>query len=194
MTNGLAAGVAFLPILLFLAIVVGVIALVAGIYNSLVTKRNRVDNAWAQVKVQLKRRWDLIPNLVETVKGYAVHEASTLEAVISARNTAMGAAGDVKSQLEAENALTGTLRSLFAVAEAYPELKANTNFLQLQAELADTENKIAYSRQFFNDTVLMYNNAIQVFPAVLLAGLFGFTARESFDISEEESQAVKVSF
>lgn len=189
-----AAGIAFLPIILFIVFVVVVLGLIAGLYNSLVQKRNRVDNAWAQVKVQLKRRWDLIPNLVETVKGYAAHESSTLEAVIAARNTAMGAAGDLKSSMEAENALSGTLRSLFAVAEAYPELKANTNFLQLQAELTDTENKIAYSRQFFNDTVLIYNNAIQMFPANLLAGLFGFTARDSFDISEEESQAVKVSF
>lgn len=186
--------VMYLPIILFLAIIILFGGFFIGLYNGLVQKRNRVDNAWAQVKVQLKRRWDLIPNLVETVKGYASHESQTFEAVTAARNNAMGAGNDPRVSQEAENMLTGTLRSLFAVAEAYPDLKANTNFNQLQAELTETENKIAYSRQFFNDTVLIYNNAIQVFPAVLVAGLLGFTKRDSFDIADAESEPVQVKF
>src|SRR5512133_2415800 len=152
-------------------------AIVIGIYNRLVTLRNRVDNAWSQIDVQLRRRYDLIPNLVETVKGYAAHEKETLERVIQARNAAMSAEG-VKAQGEAENMLTGTLKSLFALAENYPDLKANQNFLMLQEELAGTESKIAYARQFYNDSVMSFNTAQQVFPASMLAGMFGFTPRD----------------
>jgi LemA protein len=174
-------------------LVVAVLFAAIGIYNGLVVKRNRVDNAWSQIDVQLRRRYDLIPNLVETVKGYAAHEKETLEKVIAARNAAMSAEG-VKAQGEAENMLTGTLRSLFAVAEAYPDLKANQNFLMLQEELTGTESKIAYARQFYNDSVMTYNTAQQVFPASLLAGMFGFTPREYFEIEEEAKEPVKVQF
>lgn len=165
------------------------------IYNSLVQLRQRVKNAWSQVDVQLKRRYDLIPNLVNTVKGYAQHEKSTLESVTQARNMAM-AAGNVKEQAEAENMLSGALRSLFAVAEAYPELKANTNFLQLQGELSDTESKIAFARQFYNDTVQKFNTKIEVFPNNLVAGLLGFQIADYFTLQGEPEiqQAVKVEF
>jgi len=165
------------------------------IYNSLVQLRQRVKNAWSQVDVQLKRRYDLIPNLVNTVKGYAQHEKSTLESVTQARNMAM-AAGNVKEQAEAENMLSGALRSLFAVAEAYPELKANTNFLQLQGELSDTESKIAFARQFYNDTVQKFNTKIEVFPNNLVAGLLGFQIADYFTLQgePETQQAVKVEF
>ncbi|MEX2254948.1 MAG: LemA family protein, partial [Acidimicrobiia bacterium] len=151
-------------------------------YNSLVRSRNRVDNAWSQIDVQLKRRYDLIPNLVETVKGYAAHEKSTFEAVTAARSQAMQVqqGGDVAQQAQAENQLTGALKSLFAVAEQYPDLKANQNFLQLQEELTSTEDRIAYSRQFYNDSVLNYNNSIQTVPKNLLAGMFNFEKREFF--------------
>ena len=164
-----------------------------GTYNRLVMLRNRIENAWAQVQVQLKRRWDLIPNVVATVKGYATHEAETLEAVIAARNAASNAVG-VADVAQAENALTGALRQLFAVAEAYPDLKANQNFLSLQAELTETENKIAYARQFFNDTVMTFNTTLEQFPTVILAGLFGFGRRDSFTVDEAESGPVAVSF
>ena len=137
-------------------------------YNGLVSRRNKVDNAWSQIDVQLKRRYDLIPNLVETVKGYAAHERQTLEAVTQARANAINAQGPGQ-QAEAENVLTGALKSLFAVAEAYPDLKANQNFLNLQEELTSTEDRIAYSRQFYNDSVLSYNTKIQQFPPVLIA-------------------------
>ncbi len=165
------------------------------IYNSLVQLRQRVKNAWSQVDVQLKRRYDLIPNLVNTVKGYAQHEKSTLESVTQARNMAM-AAGNVKEQAEAENMLSGALRSMFAVAEAYPELKANTNFLQLQGELSDTESKIAFARQFYNDTVQKFNTKIEVFPNNLVAGLLGFQMADYFTLQgePETQQAVKVEF
>jgi LemA protein len=165
------------------------------IYNSLVQLRQRVKNAWSQVDVQLKRRYDLIPNLVNTVKGYAQHEKSTLESVTQARNMAM-AAGNVKEQAEAENMLSGALRSLFAVAEAYPELKANTNFLQLQGELSDTESKIAFARQFYNDTVQKFNTKIEVFPNNLVAGPLGFQMADYFTLQGEPEiqQAVKVEF
>lgn len=171
-----------------------VVALWAGTtYNRLVTLRNRIENAWAQVQVQLKRRWDLIPNLVATVKGYATHEASTLEAVIAARNAASNAVG-VADVAQAENALTGALRQLFAVAEAYPDLKANQNFLSLQDELTQTENKIAYARQFFNDTVMTFNTTLEQFPTVILASMFGFSRRESFQVDEAQAEPVAVSF
>jgi len=166
-----------------------------GIYNSLVQLRQRVQNSWSQVDVQLKRRYDLIPNLVNAVKGYAQHESSTFESITKARNMAL-AAGNVKDQAQAENMLSGALKSLFAVAEAYPELKANTNFLQLQTELSDTEGKISFSRQFYNDTVQKLNTKIEVFPNNLLAGLFGFQMVDYFTLQGEPEarQAVKVEF
>lgn len=170
-------------------LVIGLIVL----YNGLVKLRNRIENAWAQIDVQLKRRYDLIPNLVETVKGYAAHERETLEAVIQARNMAMGAQG-VGDQAQAENLLSGALKSLFAVSEAYPDLKANQNFLNLQEELTGTEGRIAYPRQFYNDTVLRYNTKIQTFPAVVIAGMMRFTPREYFEAEPESRENVQVSF
>jgi len=165
------------------------------IYNGLVQLRQRVQNAWAQVDVQLKRRYDLIPNLVNTVKGYAQHERETLEKVTQARNMAV-AASNVKDQAQAENMLSGALKSLFAVAEAYPDLKANANFLQLQAELSDTESKIAFARQFFNDTVQKFNTKIEVFPNNLVAGMLGFQMADYFTLQGETEarQIVKVNF
>lgn len=155
-----------------------------GTYNGLVKLRQRVQNAWSQIDVQLKRRYDLIPNLVNTVKGYAAHEKETFEKVTAARTQAM-AAGTVAEQAQAEGALTGALKTLFAVAEAYPELKANTNFLQLQGELSETENKIAFSRQFYNDTVQKLNTKIELFPTNLIAGMMGFEKAEYFNIEDQ---------
>ena len=167
---------------------------VVSVYNSLVMLRNELDNSWAQIDVQLKRRHDLIPNLVETVKGYAAHERETLEKVIQARNMAV-AAKTPGEAAEAENFLTGALKSLFAVSEAYPDLKANQNFLALQEELTSTENKIAFARQFFNDRTMTYNTRIQQFPANIVAGMFGFAKREFFEVREEAArEAPKVSF
>jgi LemA protein len=181
-------------LLVLLGLVVIVLLWVAGSYNGLVRLRNQVDNAWAQIDVQLKRRHDLIPNLVETVKGYAKHESGTFEAVTQARNMAVSAK-TVGERAEAENVLTGALKSLFAVAEAYPDLKANQNFLALQEELTSTENKISFSRQFYNDSVLSYNTGIQVFPKNLIAELFRFDKRDFFEVkAEEEREAPKVSF
>lgn len=183
----------------FFIIVVLLIVLLAAflisIYNSLVKLRQRVRNAWAQVDVQLRRRYDLIPNLVNTVKGYAQHEKTTLENVTEARNMAVNA-GNIKDKVMAENMLTGALRSLFAVAEAYPDLKANTNFMQLQTELSDTESKIAFSRQFYNDTVQKFNTKIEIFPNNLVAGMLGFTAADYFDLQDEPNarKAVEVEF
>ena len=179
-------------------ILLGVVVLLGlylvALYNGLVQKRNRVDNAWAQIDVQLKRRRDLIPNLVETVKGYAAHERGTFEAVTEARARAAGAQ-TVAETAQAEGLLSQALGRLFAVAEAYPDLKASQNFLDLQAQLKDTEDKIAVSRQVYNDTVLTYNNAIQVFPAVMIAGMFGFTRREFFEIENPADREVpEVSF
>jgi LemA protein len=168
---------------IILAIVVVLAIYLIALYNGLVQKRNRVDNSWAQIDVQLKRRRDLIPNLVETVKGYAAHERGTFEAVTEARAAAAGAQGPAQTAA-AEGFLSQALGRLFAVAEAYPDLKANVNFLDLQAQLRDTEDKIAISRQVYNDTVLTFNNAIQVFPAVLIAGTFGFTRREFFEVED----------
>lgn len=179
-------------IVLLVIVVVLVVALV-GLYNNLVKLRNMVDNAWAQVDVQLQRRLDLIPNLVETVKGYASHESSTLDAVTRARS-AVAHAGSPSDKMQADNALTGTLKSLFAVAEAYPDLKANANFQQLQAELTGTEDKISYMRQSYNDTVMKYNTAIQTFPAVIFASMFGFKERDSFDAAPGSAAAPEVRF
>jgi LemA protein len=170
--------VALIVVLLLLGL------LLAWLYNRLVRLRNRVDNAWAQVEVQLKRRWDLIPNLVETVKGYAAHERETFEAVTEARAQAQRA-GTPAEAAQAEGILGAALGRLFAVAEAYPELQADENFRQLQTELSETENRVAVSRQVYNDSVLTYNNAIQTFPGLVVAGPFGFTAREFFEVGDE---------
>ena len=185
-----------IPALIVGAIVVIVIIFLVVSYNSLVRSRNRIDNAYSQIDVQLKRRYDLIPNLVETVKGYAAHEKSTFEAVTAARANAISAqeGGSPAQQAQAENALSGTLKSLFAVAEAYPDLKANQNFLNLQEELTSTEDRIAYARQFYNDSVLTYNNNIQTFPRSLLAGMFNFDKREYFEGDPEATGPVKVEF
>jgi LemA protein len=176
-----------------IAVVAALVVALILLYNNLVRLRNRVANAWAQVDVQLRRRYDLIPNLVETVKGYAEHERGTFEAVTEARARAQGAQG-VQDQAQAENMLSQALGRLFAVAEAYPELQADENFRQLQDELAQTENRIAVSRQVYNDTVLTYNNAIQTFPALLVAGPFGFAAREFFEAEGEVREAPRVAF
>ena len=162
-------------------------------YNRLVRLRNRVEAAWSQIDVQLRRRHDLIPNLVETVKGYAAHERETLEAVTKARQQAVAAQG-VEEQAQAENMLTATLRQLFAVAEAYPDLKANENFLALQEELTGTESRIAFSRQFYNEQVLAYDNALETFPSNLVAGAFGFKAKEYFEAEDGTREPVRVDF
>lgn len=183
-----------------LLIVIGIIVVLAlifiGTYNSLVGLRNQVKNAWAQIDVQLKRRYDLIPNLVETVKGYKNFERETLEAVVKARNTAVQASSSGAGERgKAEGELTGALSRLMVVVERYPELKANQNFLALQEELASTENKISFSRQYYNDNVLRYNNQTQMFPSNIVAGMTGFTASEFFQVtSEAEKNPVKVSF
>ncbi|MFN0153929.1 MAG: LemA family protein [Gaiella sp.] len=174
---------------IILAVIALLVVWAIAMYNNFVRLRNRVDNAWAQIEVQLKRRWDLIPNLVETVKGYAEHERGTFEAVTEARAAAQRAQGPAQTAA-AEGILGAALGRLFAVAEAYPELQADENFRQLQSELAETENKIAVSRQVYNDTVLSYNNAIQVFPGVLLAGPFNFTKREFFEVEDQAQREV----
>lgn len=181
-----------LLIILIVIIIIILVAIVA-IYNGLVTARNKVKNAWAQIDVQLNRRSDLIPNLVETVKGYAAHESSVFEDVTAARAGLMNANG-VKEIGEANNQLSNTLKTLFAVAENYPELKANENFKELQEQLAQTEDKIAYSRQFYNDTVLMYNNKCQTFPSNIFAGMFGFKEADFFEAAGEARSVPKVEF
>jgi LemA protein len=180
--------------LIIILVVVALIGLyVVFSYNGLVSLRNRIENAWAQIDVQLKRRYDLIPNLVETVKGYAAHERQTLDAVIEARNAGMNAAGP-HEQAEAENQITGALKSLFALSEAYPDLKANQNFAQLQEELTGTEGRIAYARQFYNDTVYRYNTKIQSFPSNMLANAFRFSEREYFEADDESRGPTQVQF
>jgi LemA protein len=179
-------------------IVVVVLVVLIGLFfwlgfNGLVKRRNQVDNAWSQIDVQLKRRHDLIPNLVETVKGYAAHERGTFEAVTNARANAINAQTPA-DQAQAENVLSGALKSLFAVAEAYPDLKANQNFLNLQEELTSSEDRIAYARQFYNDSVLSYNTKIQQFPTVIIAGMFNFGKREFFDAAPEDTAPVQVQF
>jgi len=183
-------------ILVILAIVVVFILIFAGIYNGLVGARNQVKNAWAQIDVQLKRRHDLIPNLVETVKGYMQHERGTLEAVTNARTTAIKAADSgVAAQAKAEGELSQALGRLLAVAENYPDLKASQNFLALQEELTSTENKISFSRQFYNDSVLQFNNKTQMFPSNIIASMGGFKAGEFFEVTDTaERDAPKVSF
>ncbi len=170
--------------LIVLAVIVVVVLWAITAYNGLVAMRQRVNQAFADVDVQLKQRHDLVPNLVETVKGYAAHERGTLDEVVRARNAAVAAQGPAQ-QAAAENQLSGALRQLFALSEAYPDLKANTNFQQLQAELSDLENKIAASRRFFNNAVQEYNTAIQRFPAALFAGSFGFGPKDFFDLGAD---------
>ena len=184
-----------MPIWLIVVIVIIVLLIlyVAMTYNKLVDLRNRVRDQWSQIDVQLKRRFDLIPNLVSTVKGYAKHESETLEKVIEARNSYTTATSP-HEKMEANNMLTDTLTKLFAVAESYPDLKANTNFLDLQLELQDTENKIAMARQFYNDTVLTYNNKIEMFPSNLIASMFKFKMEEFFKAEEAAKENVKVEF
>jgi LemA protein len=180
--------------MIWLIVIIVVIVLFAIItYNSLVVKRNQVKNGWYQIDVQLKRRYDLIPNLVETVKGYAAHEREVFQKVTEARASAL-AAKTVADTAKANNQLTETLKTLFAVAEAYPTLKANENFMRLQEELSATENKIAFARQFYNDVTMAYNIAIQRFPSNIIAGIFRFIAEEFYHIPETEKEPVKVKF
>jgi len=179
-------------------VIVGIAALIVLwailTYNRMIALRNRIDNAWSQVDVQLRRRYDLIPNLVEAVKGYAAHERGTFEEVTKARQAAIDAR-TVQDQAQAENMITQALRRLFAVAEAYPQLRASENFMQLQEELAGTEGKIAYARQFYNDSVLNYHNLIQSFPARIIAGMGGFGLRDYFEIEEPAARGpVQVKF
>jgi len=182
--------------LITIVVLVVLVAIVVGMYNSLVGLRNQVKNAWSQIDVQLKRRHDLIPNLVETVKGYAGHERETLENVVKWRNQAVGAAGKgVPAQIEAEQGLSGALARLMVVVEQYPDLKANQNFAQLQEELTSTENKIGFARQHYNNTVENYNTRLQSFPTVLVAGIFGFQSEEFFELTDQaEREPVKVRF
>jgi len=179
-------------IIVVLVVVAAVLLALVLLYNSLVGRRNEVDNAWSQIDVQLKRRLDLIPNLVETVKGYAAHEKATLDAVI--RNSAIGATSSPNAQAAADSAVTGALRQLFALSEAYPDLKANQGFVSLQEELSNTESRIAYARQFYGDAVLSYNTAIQKFPASLVASSFKFTEREYFEAEDAARTTPEVKF
>jgi LemA protein len=179
--------------MLWIAIVIIIVLFIIITFNSLVTKRNQVKNGWHQIDVQLKRCYDLIPNLVETVKGYAAHEKEIFEKVAEARSMALGAK-TVSDAAKANNQLTETLKTLFAVAENYPQLKANENFMRLQEELSATENKIAFARQFYNDVTMAYNIAIQKFPSNIIAGIFGFKAEDFYQIPETEKEPVKVSF
>jgi len=174
---------------ILIAVIVVIAIFLIVIYNRLVSLRQTVGQAWSDISVQLKQRHDLVPNLVETVKGYASHERGTLEAVTQARNAAV-AASNPQQQVAAENMLSGALRQLFALSENYPQLKANQNFLQLQSDLSDLENKIAASRRFYNNAVQEYNASIQQFPAVIVAGPLGFTSRQFFDVDEGERAAV----
>ena len=179
-------------------IVLGLVAILAIYvivsYNGLIRGRNQVENSWSQIDVQLKRRIDLIPNLVETVKGYAAHEKETLDAVIKARNSAISAPSTPQAQAAADTMLSASLRQLFALSEAYPDLKANQNFLALQEELTATEGRVSYARQFYNDTVLNYNNKLQTFPTVIIASMLKFEKREYFEADEASREAPKVGF
>lgn len=182
---------------IILGIIVVLALIIISIYNGLIRLKNRVDEAWSDIDIQLKRRYDLIPNLVSTVKGYAAHEQETLEKVINARNAAMAAqsSGDAEARGQAENALSGTLKTIFALSESYPDLKANQNFLELQRELSDTENKIQASRRFYNGNVRDFNTKIQVFPNNLIASWLKFSARKFFEIEDEvEKKNVEVKF
>jgi len=182
-------------LLIILAVIIVLAGVIVAMYNGLIRGRNRVDEAWSDINVQLKRRYDLIPNLVETVKGYAAHEKVTLENVINARNRAMSVQdGPSNAKGEAENMLTGALKSVFALSEAYPDLKANQNFLELQRELTDTEDKIMASRRFYNGNVRDFNISLQVFPTNIINGLLKFKAYEFFQAAEDEKAPVQVKF
>ncbi len=183
-----------LPVIIVIVLVVVLVGFLILSYNGLVRSRNQVENAWSQIDVQLKRRLDLIPNLVETVKGYAAHERETLEAVVNARNSALAAADTPPAQAEANNMLSGALRQLFALSEAYPDLKANQNFLALQEELTATEGRVSYARQFYNDSVLDYNNKLQQFPTVIFANMMHFQKREYFQADATSREVPKVQF
>lgn len=180
---------------IFIIVIAAIVLIVAGVYNSLIRSRNRVEEAWSDIEVQLKRRYDLIPNLVNTVKGFAAQESGVLERVTEARTRAMGAQTP-EEHAKDENMLSGTLKSLFAVAENYPDLKSNQNFMQLQSDLTDTENKIQAARRFYNGNVRDFNTKIEVFPTNLFASMLGFTKRAFFDINDNgpESQNVEVKF
>ena len=180
-------------IILIVGILIFLACYVVGVYNKLVNARNKVNNQFSQIDVQLKRRADLIPNLVETVKGYAKHEKDTFTSVVEARNK-MNKAATVNEKIEANNQLTEALNKLFALAEAYPELKANENFLSLQNDLRDSEDKITYARQFYNDSAMNFNNLVEMFPSNIIAGMFNFKAFEYFKIDEKEKEAPKVKF
>lgn len=185
---------AIIVLIIFVVVIALVAVVMVGVYNSLVRSRNQVDNAWSQIDVQLKRRHDLIPNLVETAKGYMTHERETFEAITKARAAAMGAQS-VSETARAEGQLADALSKFMLVVENYPQLKANTNFLALQEELTSTENKIAFARQNYNDQVLGYNNRTQMFPSNILAGMFGFSKRDFFEVENaSEREAPKVSF
>lgn len=179
--------------IILIIIVVLILIYLGSTYNSFVVLRNRVKDQWAQIDVQLKRRFDLIPNLVETVKGYASHEKDTLEAVVKARNEYLSS-DTPEGKIEANNDLNKVVTKLFALAESYPELKADTNFRELQATLTETEDKISYARQFYNDVVMKYNNKVEVFPSNIVAGMFGFKTSAYFNATEEERENVKVKF
>lgn len=189
-----------MPTAIIVILAVVVVILLIGIiyffstYNSLVTLRNKVRNQKSQIDVELKRRFDLIPNLVETVKGYVNHEKTTLESVIAARNSYVAAPGNTAQALDADGALTGALSKLFALSESYPDLKANANFVNLQNQLSETEKRIVYSRQFYNDAVYKLNNKIEMFPSSIVAGMFSFSEESFFEAKEEEKENVKVSF
>ena len=184
-----------IALVVVLVILVGLILFIAGQYNGLVRARNEVKNAWSSIDVQLKRRYDLIPNLLETGKGYAAYERGTLDAVVKARQQAMSFTGSVEDRAKVENALTQSLRSVFALAEAYPDLKANQNFLALQEELSATENKIGFARQYYNDAAMRYKNRVEVFPSNIIAGMFNFQAEPFFQVEEAAERVVpKVSF
>lgn len=178
-----------------IGVIVLVVLWIIAVYNGLIAKRNRVSNAWSQIDVQLKRRHDLIPNLVNAVKGYMEHEREVLENVTNARAAAIAAGGDVAARAQAENQLTQTLRSLFAVSENYPQLRANENMLSLQEELSSTENRVAFARQFYNDSVMEYNNARETFPSSIFAGAFNFAPAQLFELTDvAEREAPQVQF
>jgi LemA protein len=179
--------------IILIAVVVIIIGIIVGLYNSLVRLKNEVENSWAQIDVQLKRRTDLIPNLINTVKGYMKHEREVLENITKARS-ALVKADSVKEKAKAENQLENTLKSLFAVSENYPQLKANENFMKLQEELSSTENKIAYARQHYNDMVMYLNNKIEQFPSNMVASMFSFKEKELFEVDEKDRKPVKVNF
>jgi len=182
-------------VIIILVVVVVAVMFSVFTYNGVVRLRNRVESAWSQISVQLQRRHDLIPNLIETVKGYAAHERQTLEAVVAARTGAVAAQqSGPEAQAQAENVLTGALRQLFALSESYPDLKANQNFLSLQEELTATEDRVAYARQFYNDSVQKFNTRIQTFPTVIIAGMFNFTKREFFEAEQGSTEVPKVQF